>query len=170
MLTAEGGPEGIAMAKGEQVDGALIDVNMPGMNGITVCRELRAQAVLTGRPLPIWMMTGARTPEVAKSAVEELGAFGAEAGDARDERAVIELAAVAAAGERGFMKALAERAILQRGERWLAAGVEEAEDEPALEAFGFRGGPFGRLRASSGGGDLVFGEAGEVGAIVDHDA
>lgn len=70
VLAAESGLEGIAIAKAEQVDGALIDVNMPGMNGITVCRELRAYAVQNGRPLPIWMMTGARTPEVAKSALE----------------------------------------------------------------------------------------------------
>jgi len=70
VLAAESGPEGIAIAKAEQVDGALIDVNMPGMNGIMVCRELRAHAVQTGRPLPIWMMTGARTPEVTKSALE----------------------------------------------------------------------------------------------------
>lgn len=74
VLVAENGLEGIALAKEHLVDGALVDVNMPGMNGIDVCRALRAQAAGQGRPLVVWMMTGARTLALAKSA-EEAGAL-----------------------------------------------------------------------------------------------
>lgn len=70
VLTAESGPEGIALAEQHAVDGVMVDVNMPGMNGIMACRALKAQAEAKGRTLPIWMMTGARTPELAKTAAE----------------------------------------------------------------------------------------------------
>lgn len=70
VLVAENGPEGVALAAQHPVDGVIVDVNMPGMNGLAVCRALRAQATELGRPLVLWMMTGARTTELAKSAVE----------------------------------------------------------------------------------------------------
>jgi CheY-like chemotaxis protein len=70
VLAAASGSEGIALAAEHDVDGAMLDVNMPGMNGLAVCRILTAQAAEKGRSLPIWMMTGARTPELAKAAVE----------------------------------------------------------------------------------------------------
>lgn len=70
VLVAESGPEGLALAGQHLVDGAMIDVNMPGMNGIEVCRALREHAAARGRDLPVWMMTGARTPDVVKRAAE----------------------------------------------------------------------------------------------------
>jgi len=70
VLVAENGPEGIALASQHAVDGAMVDVNMPGMNGITVCKALRARATETGRNIAVWMMTGARTPELTKAAAE----------------------------------------------------------------------------------------------------
>lgn len=70
VLLAENGPEGIALAGQHRVDGVMIDVNMPGMNGLAVCRALKAAAAQANQPLPIWMMTGARTPELSKAAVE----------------------------------------------------------------------------------------------------
>lgn len=69
-LGAESGPEGIALARSEAVDGVLLDVNMPGMSGLAVCRALQALAAETGRALPVWMMTGARTPELTRTALE----------------------------------------------------------------------------------------------------
>lgn len=69
VLLAENGPEGIALAGTQPVDGALIDVNMPGMNGVDVCRTLKTNALAAGRDLPVWMMTGARSPEVEKLAL-----------------------------------------------------------------------------------------------------
>jgi DNA-binding response OmpR family regulator len=70
VLPAENGPRGILLASQNSVDGALIDVHMPGMNGIAVCRALREQAEKAGRPIAIWMMTGARTTEIVKAAAE----------------------------------------------------------------------------------------------------
>lgn len=70
VVAAESGAEGLALAKTEPVEGALVDVNMPGMNGVAVCRALQAQAREMGRALPVWMMTGARTPEVCKASAE----------------------------------------------------------------------------------------------------
>jgi CheY-like chemotaxis protein len=70
VLVAENGPEAIATAQQHVIDGALVDVNMPGMNGVEVCRILREHATAAGRPIAVWMMTGARTPEVLKLAKE----------------------------------------------------------------------------------------------------
>lgn len=70
VLVAADGPEAIAIAQREDVDGAMLDVNMPGMNGVEVCRELKAIERERGRPIAVWMMTGARTPELTKAAVE----------------------------------------------------------------------------------------------------
>ncbi len=47
------GAEGLDLAVGEKPDLILLDIMLPGMDGIAVCRELRAQNVLT----PILMLT-----------------------------------------------------------------------------------------------------------------
>jgi DNA-binding response OmpR family regulator len=67
---AENGREGIAIAAENRIDGALVDVNMPGMNGVQVCRALREQAAARGQAIAVWMMTGARTQELGKQALE----------------------------------------------------------------------------------------------------
>lgn len=70
VLVAESGPEGIALARQHEVHGAIVDVNMPGMNGIVACRALRAAVAEQGRSIAVWMMTGARTLELTKAAIE----------------------------------------------------------------------------------------------------
>lgn len=72
---AASGPDALALLEQQVFDGAMIDMNMPVMNGLEVCRELHARAAASGRKLAIWMMTGARTAELAKAA-EEAGALG----------------------------------------------------------------------------------------------
>jgi CheY-like chemotaxis protein len=67
---AASGPEGIELAAREAFDAAMIDVNMPGMDGIQVCRELQQRASQSGRKFPVWIMTGARTSEVVKAGIE----------------------------------------------------------------------------------------------------
>ncbi|HEY1108352.1 MAG TPA: response regulator [Opitutaceae bacterium] len=67
---AESGPAALAVYEQEEIAGALIDVNMPGMNGLETCRLLVAQAAAKRRPLAVWMITGARTPELLKKSVE----------------------------------------------------------------------------------------------------
>lgn len=70
VVTAAGGAEALALAKAQTVDAALIDVHMPGMNGIEVCRALREQGVAIGRAMPTWLITGAPTAEIHKLAAE----------------------------------------------------------------------------------------------------
>ncbi len=70
VLVAEGGAEALELSLQNAIDGALVDVNMPGMNGIEVCRALREQAAAADREIAVWMMTGARTPEVLQLARE----------------------------------------------------------------------------------------------------
>lgn len=70
VLVAERGAAGLALAVERNVDGALIDVHMAGMNGIEVCRALREMAAMAGRRLPVWIMTGARTAQIVQAAAE----------------------------------------------------------------------------------------------------
>lgn len=70
VFAAEDGPTGIAIAERERIDAALVDVHMPGMNGITACRLLREQAERLGREIAVWLMTGAWTSEVERAGRE----------------------------------------------------------------------------------------------------
>jgi CheY-like chemotaxis protein len=56
----------------ESVDAALIDINMPGMNGFEVCRAIRSNP--EHRDTPVWMMSGA----VSDAAVTETRQVGAK--------------------------------------------------------------------------------------------
>lgn len=70
VIVAENGPVGLAAARDNPVDGVLLDYHMPVMNGAEVCRVLMAYGAQRGRPLPVWMMTGARTHALAKATAE----------------------------------------------------------------------------------------------------
>lgn len=70
VLAAQNGAEALARAAENEIDGAIVDVNMPGMNGIDVCRALRTQAAGRGRNIAVWIMTGARTLELSRQATE----------------------------------------------------------------------------------------------------
>lgn len=74
VVVAESGARALELLAQQPVDGALIDVHMPGLNGIATCRALREAAAKAGRSLPAWMMTGARTTEIERAA-EEAGAL-----------------------------------------------------------------------------------------------
>ncbi len=71
VLVAASGAEALALAAQHPVDGAMIDINMPGMNGLEVCRQLRELAARTGRSIAMWTMTGARTSELARRSLEQ---------------------------------------------------------------------------------------------------
>ncbi len=51
VLTAPDGPAGLALAQREPPDLILLDVIMPSMYGIEVCKALRADPGLTGTPI-----------------------------------------------------------------------------------------------------------------------
>jgi len=54
-VTAEGGERCLEIARSEPVDVILLDVMMPGMDGIQVCDELRKDAKL--RTIPVILLT-----------------------------------------------------------------------------------------------------------------
>ena len=54
-LTAEGGPECLKTLQTEPVDVILLDVMMPGMDGLEVCEKLRADERL--RVIPVILLT-----------------------------------------------------------------------------------------------------------------
>jgi CheY-like chemotaxis protein len=69
-LVANDGPAGIDSAKRERPDLILLDVMMPGMNGLETCRLLRAEPTI--RDTPIILLTASDDPD--------LGAKGREVG------------------------------------------------------------------------------------------
>lgn len=75
ILTAGSGPAAIAVAERESINGALIDVHMPVMNGLDTCLRLQEQAHTRGRELRVWFMTGTSARDLERRSAE-LGAFG----------------------------------------------------------------------------------------------
>ncbi|MFH1595548.1 MAG: PocR ligand-binding domain-containing protein [Pseudomonadota bacterium] len=71
MISAESAEAGLALAATEAIDGALIDVQMPGMNGIEMCRRLKADPRTA--PIHVILVT-------EHGATSELKALGLEAG------------------------------------------------------------------------------------------
>lgn len=74
-LSVEDGATALAVFAVEEFDGAIVDVDMPGMNGVEVCRALQVQSSALGRPLLVWLMTGLVRPELP-AAARQAGAVG----------------------------------------------------------------------------------------------
>ena len=70
-ISAKNGNDGIEIARQEKPDLIILDVMMPGMTGIEVCRKLRQDAYL--RHTPILMLT-ARTEEETQVESLDVGA------------------------------------------------------------------------------------------------
>ena len=68
VLAAYDGPAGLSMARGAKPDLVVLDLMLPGMDGLDVCRELRRES-----DVPIIMLT-ARVEETDKLIGLELGA------------------------------------------------------------------------------------------------
>ena len=66
---ATSGDEGLEMARANNPDLILLDINMPGMSGLDVCRKLRAEGSL----VPIIMLT-AKSDTIDKVVGLEVGA------------------------------------------------------------------------------------------------
>lgn len=73
-LVAKRGSEGLALAAENNIDAALVDLDMPEMTGVEFCQRLRTQNEATDRSVPMWIMTGLMRPGIAKKA-EAAGAL-----------------------------------------------------------------------------------------------
>ncbi len=71
VISANDGPSGLEIAQRHKVDLIVLDLMMPGMDGLEVCRRLRADA-RTGR-IPLIMLT-AKATEADRIVGLELGA------------------------------------------------------------------------------------------------
>jgi DNA-binding response OmpR family regulator len=67
-MAAHDGPQGVALARKERPDLIVLDLMLPGMDGLDVCREIRRES-----HVPIVMLT-ARVDETDKLIGLELGA------------------------------------------------------------------------------------------------
>lgn len=70
VVTARNGTEGLAVAATRPIDAALVDVEMPGMDGFEFCGQLQAQCQGSGKNLPVWIMTGVLRPALNKKAAQ----------------------------------------------------------------------------------------------------
>jgi CheY-like chemotaxis protein len=75
VITAKDGDEALRLFADAHPAIALIDVDMPGPNGVEVCGALRSAAATLGRVLPVWLMTGVERPGLEYRA-ERAGALG----------------------------------------------------------------------------------------------
>lgn len=66
VIQAETGRKGLRMAYWRKVDVILLDISMPGMNGLTVLRKLKAST--RTQHIPVMMLTGHDDPELKDQA------------------------------------------------------------------------------------------------------
>lgn len=71
VLEAETGPDGLVIAKTEKPDLVILDLMLPGLDGLEICRNLKSQQNTAG--IPIIMLT-AKNEEIDKIIGLELGA------------------------------------------------------------------------------------------------
>jgi len=69
VLTARSGQEGLALAAQEPIDGAFIDVQMPQMNGLELCRRLKADPRTAAIPL-VLITAHLASPEMRAEGLE----------------------------------------------------------------------------------------------------
>jgi CheY-like chemotaxis protein len=68
LLSARSGQEAVTTAMAERPNLILMDVVMPGMDGIEACRRLRAEAAT--REIPIILVTTRSSPELVERGFE----------------------------------------------------------------------------------------------------
>jgi DNA-binding NarL/FixJ family response regulator len=65
VLEAENASSALAMTENRRPDAAILDVNLPGVSGYSLCRELRTAF---GAELPIIFISGSRTDAIDRTA------------------------------------------------------------------------------------------------------
>lgn len=73
VLTARSGAEGLELAGKEKIDGAFIDVQMPNMSGLEMCRRLNGNQQTAGIPL-VLMTAHLAAPELRAEGLD-VGAY-----------------------------------------------------------------------------------------------
>ena len=68
VLEAQDGPKGLNLAKEQKPDLILLDIMMPGMDGLEVCRLLREDAATA--TIPVVMVTALYEEKVIAGAIE----------------------------------------------------------------------------------------------------
>jgi CheY-like chemotaxis protein len=66
-LEANNGEDGLNMARQQRPDVIVLDLKMPGIDGFTFCRAVRADPSL--RDTPVILLTGTKGAEVEKEAM-----------------------------------------------------------------------------------------------------
>jgi two-component system chemotaxis response regulator CheY len=61
-VEAEDGADGLAIVRRGGIDVVVADVNLPGMDGLTFVRQLRADQDASIRSLPVLVISGDQTP------------------------------------------------------------------------------------------------------------
>lgn len=74
-VVASSGQKALEIAERESIDLALVDLHMPGMDGLTACQGLHQIGTKRGRPIPTWLMSGALTM-AAEIQAREAGVIG----------------------------------------------------------------------------------------------
>lgn len=67
-LEANNGQDGLHLARQHAPDAIIIDLKMPGMDGMTFCRKVRAEATI--KSIPIILITGSKGAEVRTEALK----------------------------------------------------------------------------------------------------
>ena len=70
VVSASDGEEGLRLASQEKIDLIVLDMVLPSLNGLEICRSLRAKGAIT----PIIFLTGQKKEEIDKVLGLELGA------------------------------------------------------------------------------------------------
>lgn len=73
VVLADDGPTGLSLAQAEQPDLIVLDLNLPGLDGLKLCQRLRRQSNRAVATVPIIMLT-ARVEEADRLAGLDLGA------------------------------------------------------------------------------------------------
>lgn len=66
VVEAENGEQGLEMVGQRKIDFIISDLNMPGMDGLTMCSHIKLQ----GHQMPIFMLTTQANPDLKVKAKE----------------------------------------------------------------------------------------------------
>ncbi len=69
-LDANRADRGLTLLGANPVDLVIADFNMPGMSGLEFVRQVRADARLEVRRVPILLLTGGKAPDLERRALE----------------------------------------------------------------------------------------------------